>query len=203
MVEDGLPAELIGDIYEAAIDDDRWPGYRATRRQSDRNAERWRLVYRSRSTAGHVFDRRRPGDAGALPRPLRQARQWRQGLLRGPWDRPRVGYELFPERDLLKTEFYTDFARRAGMHRPMGAVLQLGGGAFATVATNRPGTTRLVEEADKPKLARVLPHMRRALQLRRAQRDRDRRASLHVRMLDQLVFGLVVCEASGRIVRLR
>ncbi|HEY6578362.1 MAG TPA: PAS domain-containing protein, partial [Rhizomicrobium sp.] len=56
------------------------------------------------------------------------------------------------------------------------------------------------EEADKLNLARVLPHIRRALQLRLTQRKGSPRAQIHAAALDALAFGVVVCEAGGRIV---
>jgi DNA-binding CsgD family transcriptional regulator/PAS domain-containing protein len=195
-----LSADLIADIYEAAVDDERWPGIAgivatATGMPS---AGVWFI------DDGEVRDISLTEDIRATQQPYlahyAKLDMWQQGLFRGPWERPRVGYELFSERDLIKTEFYNDFARRAGMFRPMGAVIRLARNSFATVATNRLGSSRLVEEEDKPNLARVLPHMRRALQLRLTQRRSSPRGQIHAAALDTLAFGVVVCEARGRIV---
>ena len=179
MGREALSAELIADIYEAAVDDERWPAIAgivaaATGMPS---AGVWFI------DQGQVRDISLTEDIRATQQPYlahyAKLDMWQQGLFRGPWERPRVGYELFSERDLVKTEFYNDFARRAGMFRPMGAVIRLARDSFATVATNRPGSTRLVEAADKPKFARVLPHMRRALQLRLNQYRNPQPAPLH------------------------
>jgi DNA-binding CsgD family transcriptional regulator/PAS domain-containing protein len=200
MARKELAADLIADIYEAAVDDQRWPRIaqlvaKATEMPS---AGVWFI------DRGQLVDMALTKDNQETQGPYlahyAKLDVWQQGLLRGPWDRPRLGYELFSERDLVKTEFYNDFARRADMFRPMGAIVRLAGDSFATVATIRPGRTKLVEESDKEKLARVLPHMRRALQLRLAQRRRSAPAPLHAAALDALAFGIIVCDATGCIV---
>ncbi len=200
MNREALSADLIADIYEAAIDDERWPaiaGIVATATGMP-SAGVWFI------DDGQVRDISLTEDIRATQQPylahFAKLDMWQRGLFRGPWERPRVGYELFSERDLVKTEFYNDFARRAGMFRPMGAVIRLARNSFAIVATNRPGSTRLVEAEDEPNLARVLPHMRRALQLRLTQRKNPPRTQMHAAALDALAFGVVVCEAGGRIV---
>ena len=195
-----LSADLIADIYEAAVDDERWPSIAGAVAAATGmpSAGVWFI------DQGQVRDISLTDDIRSTQRPYlghyAKLDMWQQGLLRGPWERPRVGYELFSERDLVKTEFYNDFARPAGMFRPMGAVIRLARDSFATVATNRPGSTKFVEDEDKPRLARVLPHLRRALQLRLTLRRNSPRAPMHAAALDALAFGVVVCAAGGRIV---
>jgi DNA-binding CsgD family transcriptional regulator/PAS domain-containing protein len=117
----------------------------------------------------------------------------------GHLDRVVLGCELLPERDLLKTEFYNDFARPAGLFRPMGATVRLASGTLAVFGIEQPRTRLLFEEEHKRPLQAMLPHLRRALQLRLRQR-RDPATTMHADALDALAFGVVVCAADGRIV---
>lgn len=116
----------------------------------------------------------------------------------GHLDRVVLGCELLPERDLMKTEFYNDFARPAGLFRPMGATVRLASGTLAVFGIEQPRTRLLFEEEHKQPLQHMLPHLRRALQLRLRQR-RDPAATMRADTLDALAFGVVVCAADGRI----
>lgn len=200
MKHDALSADVIGDIYEAAVDDARWPAI----------AE---IVAAATGLAGvgvwfvdqgQVKDMSLTQDIWATQGPYlahyAKLDIWQQGLLSHRWDQVHLADELFSERDLVKTEFFNDFARPNGIYRPMGAMLRLGRDAFGTVATNRPADKKVLEESDKPKLERLLPHMRRALQLRLSQRRNPPHAQIHAAALDALAFGVVVCDAAGRIV---
>jgi DNA-binding CsgD family transcriptional regulator len=191
-------ADLIGDIYEAAVDDDRWPSIAKV------------AVEAAGFNSGGVWiiDNGAIADFSMTADGLESASHyiahynkldfWNQGLMRGPWEHARLGYELYPERELPKTEFYNDFLRRYEMYRPMAAVIRLGRNTFATVSTIQLGTRQLLEESDKPALDRVLPHIRRALQLRLTHRHALPNRT-YAAMLDDLALGIVVCEPSGRV----
>ena len=200
MARETISAEQIADIYEAAVDDARWPSMAkiVTAAAGIPSGSVWIVQ------DGAVTDFSITNDGKAAQAPYlahyNKLDVWNQGLMRGPWEVPRLGYENFPERELFKTEFYNDFARHYGMFRPMGAMVRLGPKTFATVATIRLGTRKTLEEAHKPNLIRVLPYVKRALQLRVAQHRLAPHRRLHAATLDRLAFGVVVCNASGRIV---
>jgi len=195
-----LSADLIGDIYEAALDDERWPGIAkiVAGATGTRSGGLW-IAQEGRIADFAITE---DGTASQVPYIAHYSKYdvWNQNLMRGPWERARLGYELFPERELVKTEFYNDFARPYGMFRPMAAVTRLARGTFATVSTIQLGTRRLLEESNKPSLDRVLPHVRRALQLRLNRRRHSPNALLHVAALDALAFGVVASDAAGGIV---
>jgi DNA-binding CsgD family transcriptional regulator/PAS domain-containing protein len=200
MMRGALSPDVIADIYEAAIDDERWPAIAQIVASATGvpTAGVWFV------DQGQLQDLALTEDALATYGPYTEhyvkLDQWQRGLISGPWDQVRLGYELFPERELKKTEFYNDFARGNGLFRPMCAVMHLARGTFATVSVNLPPGKKLLEETDKPRLARVVPHLRRALQLRLTQRKSAPRAKLHAAALDALAFGMVVCDANGRVV---
>jgi PAS domain-containing protein len=122
-----------------------------------------------------------------------------------PWqiharERVIIGCESISEPQLVKTEFYNDFARPLGLFRPLGAVTQLRPGVFASFAVHQPATKHLFEERDKRPFAAILPHLRRALQLWLRRRTDQSKADWQSSALDQLAFGVAVCDGSGRLV---
>jgi DNA-binding CsgD family transcriptional regulator/PAS domain-containing protein len=195
-----LPADLIADIYEAAIDDQRWPAISeivAAAAGFDSGGV-WFTEH------GEVRDLSLTADILAMQGPYLahyfKQDLWAQGHLKSRWEQVHIGYELCSEGELVKTEFYNDFARPNGIFRPMGVMMRLGRGTYATVSLNQPGSKELLQESDKPRLQRLVPHLRRALQLRLAQGKHAPRAPIHAAVLDSLAFGVVVCDAAGHIV---
>jgi len=195
-----LSPDVIGDIYEAAVDDERWPSIAqiVASATGTPSAGVWFVEQ------GQVQDLSLTADGVASHAPYiaHYAKQdlWAKGFMIGPPERVRLGYELFDERELVKTEFYNDFARPTGVFRPMGVVMRLARGTVATVSTHVPPGNRLLDDRDKPRLERLVPHLRRALQLRLNQRKHAPRAHVHAAVLDALAFGVVVCDAGGGIV---
>lgn len=199
MAEKTLSADLIADIYEAAVDDERWPAIA----QIVASAARFTGTALWIVDQGQVLDLSVTADLLPTREPYlyhyAKLDPWQHGLLTQPWDQVRLGAETFPERELLKTEFYNDFARPNGIHRPMGAMMRLGRSTFATVAANRPLDKKIFESEDAPRLERLLPHLRRALQLRLQRRKYAPASAMHVGALDALAFGIVVCDGNGRV----
>lgn len=125
---------------------------------------------------------------------------WRpRGFVPG-LDRVALTSELYPESDLVRTEFYADFARPMGMFRPLAAYLHLGEGRMAALGVEQPFATRLFEAQDKHRLERVMPFLKRALQLRLDVKAARREADLGFKALDALAVGVAVCGVDGRIV---
>lgn len=124
---------------------------------------------------------------------------WQSRAVAMPPDVVRLGYEYFPERDLVRTEFYNDFGRRFGLFRPMAATLKLAPGVIATASIERTHTKQLFEEDEKQRLAPYVPHIKRALQLR-LRHQAARRDGVHALALDALAFGAVVADQAGHVV---
>ena len=123
---------------------------------------------------------------------------WQQGAVKNI-GQVYIGNEEISDAELHKTEFYNDFARHTGVVRPMGAVLPLTPLAALSVGVQQPGTGHLFEQRDKPRLGRLLPYIKRAMQLRLRVRGQAARAAAHAAAIEALAFGLVVCDAGGRI----
>jgi DNA-binding CsgD family transcriptional regulator/PAS domain-containing protein len=111
-----------------------------------------------------------------------------------------LGCESLAERDLVKTEFYNDFARSFGLFRPLGAFVKLNSRTSAYFALHQPATKRLLEESDKRAMEAMLPHLRRALQLWLKHRPKASAPEGRTSALDAFAFGMVVCDGAARLI---
>jgi DNA-binding CsgD family transcriptional regulator len=109
-----------------------------------------------------------------------------------------LGNELFDEDELVRTEFYNDFARHYGMFRPMGTTIQLGGNTLATVAANRTAG-RLLDQADKARMQGLVVHLRAALRLRLRFAALQEITTIREEALDALPFPLLITLADCRV----
>ena len=195
-----LNADLLADLYGAAADDAQWSRMAAivAGLTGEPGAGLW-VVENGVVTDLFLTS---PASDAQIPYVAYYHQQdvWQQAILRLPRETVALGYEHTPERYLLRTEFYNDFLRRYGMFRPMGAIIDVAPGTTATVSLERPGASRLFEEDDKAVLEPVIPHLKRALQLRRQLQEQVRHSRALTPALDAVAFGLIVCDARGRVV---
>ncbi len=194
-----LPADLIAEIYDAAIDEDRWSEFSRLvgKAAGIENVGVW-LVEDGRIIDMSMVDLWRP-----LVEPYKQhfskMDPWAHSLARARPETIMLGYEHLREDELIKTEFYNDFARPGGMFRPMGVKLQVTSGVTANIGSDLPWAKKRFDKSDKPRLKRVLPYVKRALQLRLRHGRRAPRVQTQQSVLEALAFGVVVCDAAGRI----
>jgi DNA-binding NarL/FixJ family response regulator len=193
-------ADLIGDLYEAALNDDLWPQFArilATAAGAPTSAV-W-IVDR-----GQVCDLSVTADGIETDLPYRRhfwkLDPWQRRVLQPPFELVRLGYEIVPEHELVKTEFYNDFAKKFGLFRPMATTFSLAPGIFATASLERPGAKALFEEQDKGSFERLAPHVKRALQLRLRQRESGLQSAAATAALDELDFGVIICDRAAKIV---
>lgn len=196
----GLDAELIGDLYDVAIDEGRWPSVADLLAKATGVDAAGLWV----TEQGAIVDMastavQRETEAPYIAH-FHKLDPWNRGLVTGRPDTVALACEHTPEDMLLRTEFYNDFARKFGLFRPMGAMIGLASGVVATVAVERTFAARHFEPEDKARLELLLPHVKRALQLRRSLLAARTAAAVHGAALDALAFGAVVCDAAGHVV---
>lgn len=190
--------DAIADLFGAAIDDHQWVDFsrRVGRLTGIENMGVW-ILDGGGVAAISLAEVWRP--LGKLyGERFSKIDPWAASLARAPLETVMLGYEHMREDELVKTEFYNEFARPGGMFRPMGVRMRLSPDAFANMGSDLPyGKTRL-EEADKPRLRRAIPYVKRALQLRRRRPIQGPQASRSLAALDALAFGIVICDVAGR-----
>ncbi len=194
-----LSPDFLADLYEAALDPDglaRIPALVRAFYGAD-SAGLW-IMEDGQITAielsAHMYETQAPYLAhfGKLD-------PWNEGILRRPGEVV-LGCESLPERDLVKTEFYNDFARPFGFLRPIGAMMQLSPNSLASLGVHELATKHLFEEKDKRPLQHMLPHVQRALQLHLRRRQEGQAAGLGLDAFEVLSLGIVVCDAASEVV---
>jgi DNA-binding CsgD family transcriptional regulator len=195
-----LTPEIIADLYDAAIEEQSWPQFSAVvgKATGIPAVSVW-LTQNNRVIDASMAEAYRP----FLPPYLEHFGKldpWAGSLARKPLDAVMLAYEHIRENELVKTEFYNDFARRGGMFRPIGVRMRLGPGVFATMGSEMPFAKTLFEPADKRRVEQVLPYVKRALQLRQRCQQIERRTGLHAAALDAMAIGIVICNAAGHVV---
>ena len=127
-----------------------------------------------------------------------------------PWSRavgafartPRLramrGADIVPEPVLRQSEFYTDFARGHDTVEAIGGPVPIAPGIVGEWGVHRGQRNSHFDERDVERLRRLLPHLQRALQLRR-RIGTLATSSIGFAALDALSVGAVICDAAGAI----
>lgn len=114
---------------------------------------------------------------------------------------PRVlasGEMLVPDDEFLRSEFYCDFGRRYGLRYVVGTVVPLGEAGAMPIGLHRPEGAERFGDAEKRLVEAVLPHLRRALQLRHrlaAAGSPGQAPAPGLAALDALSLGVLVLDA--------
>lgn len=168
MSEDLQFARLTGAIYDAALDPAMWPHVLDGVRRL-LNATAAHVMYHDHHARGGSI----AADAGLDPALLAAYVQHYHAL--DPWaqaatpssavaGRVILGQALVSHAELVKTEFYADLAKPFGVTRALGGQLdQVVPGLVSALVVNRPDAADEFAPGDAVTMARLLPHVRRAL----------------------------------------
>ncbi|WP_395714264.1 helix-turn-helix transcriptional regulator [Reyranella sp.] len=113
-----------------------------------------------------------------------------------------LGTQVVEERVLEQSLFYYDWLRPLDMFHLAGAMLKTVDGNHAVVGLQRPRTTKAYTKHESHRLARLLPHIQRAMEIRQrlAQSESGRYSLLAA--LDHMALGVILIARTGRIVHL-
>ena len=106
--------------------------------------------------------------------------------------------EMVPELVYRESEFFVDFARRYDTFEEMGGPIPLAPGLFGDWCVHRGRHNKPFDERDRDRLEQLLPHLQRALQLRRRLGTLEV-SSAGLAALDALAIGAVVCDGAGAV----
>ena len=111
------------------------------------------------------------------------------------------GEMLVPDAEFLRSEFYCDFGRRYGLRYVVGTVVHLGEAGTMPIGLHRPDGSECFGPAERRLLDAVLPHLRRALQLRHRLNGMAvvGTAPPGTAALDALSMGVLVVDAELRV----
>jgi PAS domain-containing protein len=107
-------------------------------------------------------------------------------------------YRLLPEETRRPGIFFSEFFRPLGLEECLGGTLASTNGRFAMIGLQRAPDRAAFDDDDIAKLERLMPHLSRALQLRRAFFALDRRASALDEACDRVAAGMIGLDEGGR-----
>ncbi len=119
----------------------------------------------------------------------------------GPSAQPRVwtSGHLVPDAEFLRSEFYVDFGRRLGLRYVVGTVVPLGAAGMMPLGLHRPDGAAPFTAADQQLLESLVPHLRRALQLRHQFAAAAPALPPGLAALDALAMGVLVVDADSQV----
>jgi len=107
-------------------------------------------------------------------------------------------YRLLPEERRRPGVFFSEFFRPLGLEECLGGTLAAANGRFAMVGLHRAPDRKAFHDEDIAKLERLMPHLSRALQLRRSFLTLDRRDTALAEACDRLAAGFIGLDDGGR-----
>jgi len=193
-------AELIGLIYEAAVDSKVWPLV------MDRLAD----LIGARIAQVSTFDVKARLATNIAPRvPPEAARgyddHWvhHNPLIAAGLSKP-VGevlsiHDLVPKTEFVRTAIYNEFFAPLGMEERLGAALMNDGSHWAAFAVWRPTHMGIFDQADAELLAGLVPHVQRAVQLNKRLTEAEMARMASAEMLDRLRQASLLVDAACRV----
>ena len=201
---------LIGLIYEGPLQEKPWQGFLpALRRFFD--AQVVSLVLRPPTIGdkGVILNCRRGGDGG-LPEGLADPDDWEaihyreqffaiDPFVNLPPGKVVTQRELVPDEELLKSEYYRNYLQPIGLFHILGVDTVAPDGMLARLRIARRPNEDAFTEADKTSCQKLLPHLRRAIQiharLSRTESERD----IYAGAVDQLSVATVILDERGQV----
>ena len=107
-------------------------------------------------------------------------------------------YRLLPDEVNRPGVFFAEFFRPLGLEECLGGTLTVRDGRFAMVGLHRSPDRAAFDDQDVARLERLMPHLSRALQLRRSFVALDRRNATFQEACDRLAAGIVGIDGSGK-----
>jgi PAS domain-containing protein len=105
---------------------------------------------------------------------------------------------VFTEEELKRGVFANEWLRPAGYEETMAGMLTAREGRFAMIGLQRTPQREAFSDSDFARLEALLPHLARALELRRAFLGLERKAGVLSDACDRLAAGIVVLNDNGR-----
>jgi len=200
VVGDHRILELIDEIYDAALDSRRWPTVIESLSEVF-HCVGGALLQRDRHSAETGFIEFGGMDAAtsAAYQQYYSARSvWMPAALAGSGELV-IGHELAPDKcSFERSEFYNDWLRPQRVYDAIGGVIQRSADALTVVTVLRAERAGLVTEAEQQVFARLMPHVRRAIDIHRRLYGVQLQRDGALRALDALQVGIVLTDGMSR-----
>ncbi len=194
--------DLIGQTYDAALDRRLWPGL----------APRIAETFGATSTAVHTRDRRHgtidllamtqnftPDLLSSYESYYAPRDVWVERALRVGPAKVVASKDLIEDRELERTEIYSDWFRHLDIFYVVGSVFPVGNDEIGVIGVHRPREAGTFEEPDKAFVGVFLPHLQRALQIRRRLDEAAIERDAALDALDRSATAALVLDQDGRV----
>ena len=201
MLPDEAPPNLIGDIYDAALDPSLWP--EALTKIADFTGGQAAGLFSKESVSRNV---KVAHAVGIDPRYV-QCYEERYATVdpMAPLAFVAVGqvtstFDFISYDDFREGRFYQEWARPQGWVDAASAVLDKSATHFDFLAVVRDETSGLVDDEMSARVSLVVPHVRRAAAIGKTAEVGRTEAAIYSDILDGLKAGMFLVDANGRIV---
>jgi DNA-binding CsgD family transcriptional regulator len=202
--------QLIELIYEGPLQEKPWQGFLPALRQAF-DAQVVSLVLRPPAIGdrGVILNCRR-GEDGSSPEGLADPEDWEaihyreqffaiDPFVNLPPGKVVTQRELVPDDELLESEYYRNYLKPIGLFHILGVDTVAPDGMLARLRIARQPSEDAFTEANKALCQKLLPHLRRAIQiharLSRTQSERD----IYAGAVDQLSVATVILDERSRV----
>ena len=126
---------------------------------------------------------------------------WASGYMeRRLFGRAAIGSHVVDDRTLTGSLIYNEYLRpKVGIFHLVGTVLPMDGGYQGVLGVHRPSDAKDFSPFDAGRLGRLLPHVQRALEVRRRLQQADQASRSVHSVLDRLKLGAIIMDANGRL----
>src|SRR5262245_9781081 len=203
MSESVVVSALVGDIYDAALNPTLWPGALGNAARFIGGLGAGLYAKDASSKTGNIFYH-----DGAID-PHYVALYFEKYVKLDPSttghffaevEKPVATEDLLPYDEFLQTRFYKEWAKPQGLVDHLSTVLDKSATSVAMFGVFRHADQGLADEAMRRRMRLVVPHVRRAVLIGRVIELRTAEAASLADTLDGIAAGMIMVEASGRIV---
>jgi len=201
MPQDSL-LELVGLIYDAALDAQRWPAFLKKYadvigadgvlfqvHNLDTDQGNVALSFNLDESVSRAYDQHYAG-----------LNEWvRRGSHLLETGNIVTGQMAITDADLLKTEFYNEFLRQAKIFHNFGGIIRRDGNRISGLTALRPRSRPAFSETESSVLRVLMPHLQRAVQLHRRFFAIESIAGGLSQVLDRLPVACILISSHGRV----
>lgn len=162
--------DLIGQIYDAALDENLWAAMSpaiAAAFDAPSTALQLRDTQTGAVTLLSLTENYDAKSMASYEAHFGEKDPWVLGAQRFAMSTVITTQDLMDPKELLNSEFYHDWCRPLGLFNLVGALLPVDDGQFAALGIIRAVEGEPFAKSDKALVSQFLPHLRRALQIRR------------------------------------
>lgn len=191
---------LIGRIYDAALDPQLWSGL-APQIASHAKSTSAVLLTLGQGHAGFITqsDHFSPAVQRDYERHYQRLDVWAERGAKFALGDVIASKDMVEDSELERSEYWDGYLRPLDIFYVVGSVFPVSDGDVGILGIHRPRRAGTYEEADKARVAEFLPHIKRALQIRRRLNDPGIEKQAALEALERSATATLVVDRNGKI----